>query len=116
MITFGALLEFILKHREDKVFKGFTEGEVAGAVAEGIEDGMLFYASDGEKITGMILGQKRPASKIMFVVENLAMSLSTLKQFAMMAQERFPGWTLEAMRHDKHRKFNTEKLYRKLKI
>ena len=116
MITVGALLEFILKHREDKVFKGFTKEEVAGAIAEGIEDGMLFYASDGEKITGMILAEKIHTPKIVFVVENLAMSLRTLKQFAMMAQERFPGWKLEAMRHNKHRKFNTEKLYRKLKI
>ena len=35
MITVGALLEFILKHREDKVFKGFTEEEIQQVIELG---------------------------------------------------------------------------------
>ena len=116
MITAGQLLDFVLENRTDKVFKGFSKEEVAAAINEGIEDGTLFYATDGEKITGMILGEKIETPKVIFVTENLAMSLKTLMIFARMANERFPGYRLEAMRHDRHRKFNTEQLYRKLKI
>ncbi len=116
MITVGALLDFILENREDKVFKGFTKEEVAGAVDEGLQDGTLFYATEQDKISGMILAQKIHTPQVLFVVENLAMNLQNLGQFARMASERFPGWRLEAMRHGKHRKFDTEKLYRKLKI
>ncbi len=116
MITAGDLLDFVLEHRENKVFKGYTKEEVAAAIAEGIQDGTLFYATKDDKIIGMALAIKLDSPKVLFVIENLAMSITILGRFAKMASEKFPGWKIEAMRHDKHRKFDTQKLYRKLKV
>ena len=116
MITAGQLLDFILEHREDKVFKGFSKEKVASLVREGIFNGTLYYSlSKDNKITGMILAEKRE-DNVLFILENLSMSIETLSEFAKIASYRFPGMKLEAMRHGQHRKFNTEKLYRKLKI
>lgn len=117
MITTGQLLDFVLKYREDKVFKGFTKAQVAAAITEGIQDGTLFYiATFDEKICGVVLAHKLETPKVLFVVENLAMSLTNLKVIATKAKREFPGYRIEAMRHNKHRRFDTEKLYRKLKI
>lgn len=114
MITVGQLIDFILENRTDKVFKGYTKEEVAGAVEKGLQDGTLFYDTDGHKVTGMVLAEKIPNKKVMFVIENLAMSIDRLRKFAQKSQQMYPGWKLEAMRHNKHRIFNTEKLYKKL--
>lgn len=115
MITVGQLLDFVMENRKGKVFKGYTRGQVAAALTEGIEDGTLFYcATLDEKITGMILAFKIHEPKVLFVTENLAMKMSNLKEFARKAKIKFPGWSIEAMRHDKHRKYNTDRLYKKL--
>lgn len=116
MTTVGQLLDFVLENRTNKVFKGFSDAQVAASIAEGLQDGTLFYAEKEGKLIGMILAIKIHKPKVLFVTENLAMSLDTLKQFAIMAQARFPGWKLEAMRHGKHRKFDTTKLYKKLHV
>ena len=115
MISIGQMLDFVMEHRKGKVFKSYTRGEVAAALVEGVEDNTLWYVSTpDEKIVGMILFDKITMDKVLFVTENMAMSLDILGLFAARAKKEYPGWTIQAFRHNTHRKFNTSKLYRKL--
>ena len=115
MITIGQMLDWVMEHRKGKVFKGYTRGEVAAALQEGVESNTLWYVSAPcGKIVGMILFTKLTKPKVLFVIENMAMSVKTLGVFAKRAKQEYPGWNIEGMRHDTHRKFNTSKLYRKL--
>lgn len=115
MMTAGKILDFILENRGVKTFKGYTKEEIAAVILEGIENRTLYYAEtpDG-KVSGMILAIKVEKDRILFVVENLSMSMRNLKAFARKAYKEFPGYKLEAMRHEKIRHFNTDKLYKKL--
>ena len=90
-----------------------SEAEIASQVAEGLQNGTLYYMTDAEgKLCGMILAKIE--GNVLFVTENLSMSLKNLREFAKKAQIEFPQFKLEAMRHNKHRKFNTELIYNKL--
>ena len=112
---FKDLYEFVMANKSDKTFIGYSDMRIAGMLKEGLDAGTLFYAtSPDNKIVGMILAIKDPVTGVLFVTENLSMSLSNLKMFARKAREMFKGYKLEAMRHGKHRQFNTDKLYTKL--
>lgn len=114
-MTVGQLIDWIVLNREGKVFKDFSLNEIAAAVKAGIANKTLYYATNADgSISGMILAHPNYRRRVLFVTENMAMSLATLKLFAKRAKAEFPGWRIEAMRHNRHRRFNTEKLYRKL--
>ena len=115
VMTIGQLLDFIAENHAGKVFREFTEEQTAYAVDKGIRDGTLYYTTDGDKITGMILFEKR-AGNVLFVLENLAMTLDNLKLFAARGRQMFPGMKLEYLKHDKYKKPDTNKLYERLKI
>lgn len=113
--TFKDLYDFVLKSKGAKTFINYSDERVLCMLKEGLDDNTLFYNVNTEgKITGMILAVKDVKHKILFVTENLAMSLTTLKEFARKAKQTFPEYQLQAIRHGGHRKFNTEKLYNKL--
>lgn len=86
-------------------------------LADGVRDNSLYYSVDeNNNIIGMILAEVDHDEKEVFVVENLAMNLLTLRQFAEKAKKQFPNYTLAARRHGMLREFNTTKLYNKLKL
>ena len=116
-LTFKDLFDFVLKHKGTKTFMGFSDEVIAGMLKRGLDEETLLYALDNDNhICGMILAVKDDEKKVLFITENLAMSISTLKLFAKIAKERLPDYTLQAVRHCKHRIFNTEKFYNKLTI
>ena len=109
------LMKFIMDNKHDKVFKNMSENEIAFQVDECLEMNCLYYSIDADSnITGVILAIPYYKKGVLFVVENLAMTLSNLKAFARKAKIQFPTLRLEAIRHNKIHKFNTETLYRKL--
>lgn len=109
------LIRFILQNKKDKVFIGMDEPEIAARIKQGIDERSLYYGIDGDgKLTGLILAEIVHDKKLIFVTENLAMSIENLKTFARRAKQEFPGYRLEAMRHGSHRRFDTNKLYNKL--
>lgn len=113
--TIGDLYNFVLLNKGTKTFIGYSNERVFQMLMEGIQDQSLYYETglDG-KIQGMILAIIDHDRKLVFVSENLAMCLQTLKNFATKCRMTYPGYTIEAYRHGKPRIFNTEKLYNKL--
>ena len=112
--TFKDLLDFILKNKNDKVFLGFSDAQIAYAIKEGIDNGTLLYSvSSNGNLDGMILAKENKVDKILFITENLAVSMSNLKQFAKIAMERWPGYKLEFLKHNKHKIQDLEILYKR---
>ena len=114
-LTVRDLVDFILLNRGTTTFINMEEPRIASMVRDGISDNTMFYSVNSDnQLTGMILAVKDDEQKILFVTENLAMTLTNLKAFARRAREQWPDYKLEAIRHGSHRKFNTNKLYTKL--
>ena len=114
-LTVRDLVDFILLNRGTTTFMNMEEPRIASMLRDGIQDGTMFYSLDSDnKLTGMILAVKDDEQKILFVTENLSMTLTNLKGFARRAKQQWPEYQLQAIRHGSHRKFNTNKLYAKL--
>lgn len=105
--TVGDLYEFIMKYKGNKVFTEYTPAQIVTLIYEGIHNKTLCYSlDDNGTINGMILAEVRPTSKILFIVENLAMSLENLKRFAARAKKQYPGYKLEGYKHGKIRNYD----------
>ncbi len=114
--TFKDLYDFVMVNKTNKSFIGYSEERIIAMLKEGIDDKTLYYALSPEgKMVGMLLAIKDDKQKILFISENLSMSLHTLKLFAEKGRKMFPGYRLEAMKHSKHRKFNIDKLCERIK-
>jgi hypothetical protein len=115
--TIGELMDFILANKKDKVFLNQTESEIAYQVADGVRNETLFYSTDeNDNINGMVLAELRVDQGVLFVTENLAMSLKNLRLFAKMSKERFGSYKLEWLKHGIHKQHNTGKFYKKLAL
>lgn len=116
-VTFKELFEFVLANKTNKTFRGMSDEDILWSLQDGIKAGSLFFATNQEgKLVGMILAQPNPETRVLFVLENLAMSIATLRLFAKMAKERFPDYKLEWMKHGVHKQHDTDKFYRKMHV
>jgi len=116
-LTFGDLIEFILKNKSDKTFIGQSLQNIIDNVGTALDNETLFYAVDESgNITGMILAEIREEAGVLFVTENLAMSINTLKGVAKKARIMFPQYKLEWLKRGIHKKHDTNKIYSKLTI
>ena len=114
-ITIKDIYDFALANKGTKTFMGIRDERILMMIKEAVDAGTLFYHLDSEgRLAGFIIGVKDDVNKVMFVSENLAMSLATLRLFAAKCRALFPNYSIEAFRHGCHRKFNTQKLYNKL--
>jgi len=112
---FKDLYEFVLANKTDKTFLGYNDMQIASLLITGIKEGTLLYAlNSSNKISGMILASKDDESKYLFITENLAMNLKTLKEFAKVAKERWPDYSLRWKKHGINKQHNTERVYSKL--
>lgn len=118
--SYKDLFEFVLKNKGAKTFMGYSDAEIFDMLVDHLaqNDKFCLYYAVNEKceLVGVILFEVNLEDKMIFVTENLAMSLATLRQFAKMAKSRFPGFTLQWLKYGKLKQFNTEKFYRKLKV
>jgi hypothetical protein len=114
--TFEQLIDFIMANKTNKVFKNMSLLEIAQEVKTALDENLLYYYTDSNKILGMILADKDEANKIIFVRRNLAMTFDTLKLFAIKASKQFPGYKLRWFKHGIYKRHNTEKFYKKLGI
>jgi len=62
----------------------------------------------------MILANVDDEKKEVYVTENLALTLSNLKLFAIKAKEKWPDYTLRWMKNGIYKNHNTARIYKKL--
>lgn len=115
--TFGDLVKFVLENKTNKTFIGYPLSKIEMMLLNCMEAGTLLYSLDSDKnITGMILAQDYPEDKILYVEENLAMNLSTLRKFAAEAKVRWPDHKLKWIKHSNEKEHDSSKVYHKLKV
>lgn len=113
--TFNDLICFIILNKGDTFKEYENEQQIASACLTALNDGLLYYhVSRYGIIDGMIMAEKRP-NNILFVIENLAMNMSNLKDFARRSQLEFKGYKLEWLKHGIYKHHNTVAVYKKLK-
>jgi len=106
-ISVGHLYNFIMAHKSNKVFTEYTPEQIVTLIYNGIRDKTLYYSLDTNgSIDGMILAEIHIPSKKLFVMENLAMTLTNLRKFAQKAKEQFPGFRIEGYKHGKYHTYN----------
>jgi len=112
---FKELFEFVLANKGVKTFRGYSDGQIAQMLYDGLVNQSLYYEQglDG-RLVGMILASVCSEKKTIWVDENLAMSKETLSRFAMKAKSMFPDYSIGAQRHGRDVYFDTTKLYNKL--
>lgn len=114
MITIGQLTDWILENRKNKVFKGWTRLEIAQSIKRAVEDESIMYFFDTQhEIKGVVLGVKFPEKQVMFISEILTIQPKVMQNFTKIFGLLYPDWTLEAMRHGKHKVYKTKQFIKK---
>ena len=114
---FGDLVAFVLLNKGDTFTEYEGEYQIALKMKDSLDKGLLYYSYDGlGRIDGMIMAEKREESKVIFVIENLALSLKNLKAFARRAKKDFEGYELRWYKNGILKTHNTEHIYKKLTI
>lgn len=110
------IIDFIEKHKKGDMFASCpAHYDLAVEIDRASKAGTIFYATDlTGKISGMILADILPDKKEIYVKENLAMSISTLRLFAKKALATWPDYKLRWHKHGIYKSHNTEKVYKKL--
>jgi len=115
--TLKDLVEFVLENKKDKTFIDMTTMRIINLLQAGVQEGTMLYHQDSTgKIVGMILAEKREEEKILFVTENLSMNLNTLKEFAKIAKQRWPDYTLQWLKRGIHKHHSTQRTYEHLSL
>ena len=114
-LTLGDVLDFVLANKGNKTFLGMSKERIGYLLQKGMHDETLLVSVDNQgNINGMILAEIRPEQKVLFIIENLAMTKANLCMFARIGKIRFPGLKLEWLKNGKHKQHNTDKIYSKL--
>lgn len=114
-LQFSDLVDFVLLNKGDTFKEYNTEEQIAWMLKAAIDKGLLYYSiNEMGYIDGLIVAEKREEEEVLFVIENLSMTLKNLKKFAARAKEEFKGYKLEWFKHGIHKKHNTEHVWKKL--
>ena len=107
------IVDFILANRKDKTFKCSVE-QIVYKILKAIQNNCICYNITPEgKVNGVLIATRDDTNKILYITDNLAMTLSNLKIFARMAKHYYPDYKLAYHKHDTQR-IETDKVYNKL--
>jgi hypothetical protein len=115
-LTVGDLLDFVIAHKTNKSFVGYTIEQIAYMLDEHIRSNTVWWTKENNKISGMMVGTVDEKAKIIFIDENLAMNLNNLKKFATRAKQMYRGYKLMWRKNGIYKNHNTDKVYEKLSI
>ena len=116
-LLFSDLVDFVLLNKGDTFKEYPTENDIAWAIHFALQNGTLYYSIDERgNIDGMIMAEKRECEHVLFVIENLSMSLKNLKQFVRRTKVDFVGWKLEWQKHGIQKKHDTNRIYKHLTV
>lgn len=113
-LMLGDLVEFILLNRRGKAFVKWTRQEITMALLEALESGTLLYSiSPRGYINGVVHGSKHDGHTL-HIHNILTIEDGVFRTFVKRFNELYPGWKLEARRHDRIKEYNTPRLITKM--
>jgi hypothetical protein len=96
-------------------FVGYSDAEIVELLFNHVKSHSLFYEQSEEgDIVGLIVADIDHNNKLIYVQENLSMSLSRLGRFAKKAVEAWPNYKIEYTKHGIYKAPDTDKLLKKL--
>lgn len=117
VFSIGDMVQFVLKNRGSKCFIGHSEAQVCGQLYTCMENGTLLYTiNDNAELNGIIIAEIRESEGVLFVAEALTEGLHCIREIVKTARKRWPDLRLEWWRRGIHKRYNTERIYRKLGI
>lgn len=115
MITFGHIIDFILKNRRNGAYVGVSKQQIEKDVWRAWHDNCFLYETDEYgNISGWLQYEVNNDTKQLFVYQNIAVSLNRLHRFLIEFFKRYPSYQLIAMRHGHEVVYDKNKLLTKL--
>jgi hypothetical protein len=104
-ITLNDCFQFILKYRKNKVFRGFSEAQIKGALSQGLQTECIIVDVKDNKICGLALGIPFFTTYTMHVSHILCIEAGSMARILLRFMELWPGWNIEAERKGKLKKY-----------
>lgn len=102
-------VEFIIRYRRDKVYRGFSYREIVEDVVDAIRHNAFGWIMDRQgQIVGIVSGEPDPARRVLHIRHFLAIA-PVLKEFAALYRQHYPGWTITGTRRGKATTYNTNR-------
>jgi len=106
------VVDFVITYRRNKVFKGFSEAQIAGAVNASIAAGAFAYAQDERtgRLTGICVASPSPSEKKLHVKHILTIAPGVVPKLLEIYHTFFNGWTITARRRGRYIEYSTPRL------
>jgi len=115
MLTYGDVLEFVLKYKGKNAFSNMSKKSIETDIVRAMQTGQFLYETDDRcKLVGYLQYDINHKNKILFVYQNVALSLDRLFRFFQEFLNNYPDYTLQAMRHGRLVTYDNNKLLTKL--
>ena len=115
MLTYGDVIEFVIKNKGKNAFSNMSNKEIEADIVRAMQTGQFLYeTNDRCKLVGYLQYDIDHKHKILFVYQNVALSLDRLFRFFQEFLINYPNYTLQAMRHGRLVTYDNNKLLTKL--
>lgn len=110
------IVKFILENRKNKAFRDWSKEAIAVEFSKAFDKKSAVYSlNPAGKINGVVIGEASYEYKVFHVRDILTTEEGVLKKLIKKFLELYPGWDIQAYRHDKlTRYFNTPLLIKKI--
>lgn len=98
--TYDECIQFVLKHRKDKVFRDFSPEQIFETVKQAAYKGAFCYVidEDTEELVGILTAEPYPEIKQLHVTHILCTKRGAMRQMLKQFEKYYSGWTLTATR------------------
>lgn len=110
------LVDFVIKNRRGKAFEGREIEDIIHEIRQALHQSCISWCVDKEnKIVGLALGTIIPEQNVFYVTNILTTRPKVMAILLDKFQQLYPGYRLEARRHGKIKRYNTDKFLQKVK-
>lgn len=116
-VTYDECIQFVLDHRRDKVFKGFTPENIFETIRQAAYKGAFCYVIDEDsgKLVGIVAGEPHEDIKQLHITHILCIKRGVMREMLKQFEKHFSGWTITATRYgEKVIYTNTKNLCKKI--
>ena len=109
--TILELIQFCLRHRRNKVFKGWTPQQIGWGIERAINHkGFAMAIGEDGNLAGVCLSTPDHAAKVLHVHDVLCVRRGALSAMLIKCREWYPGYQITARRRGKMVSYRTERL------
>lgn len=109
-------VNYVLKHRKNKVFRGLSPEQIRGLIVNAAEKREFVTVESPEGLCGVLVARADHDKKELFIKHVLTTARGALKAMLVKFHEWYPGWTLAALRRNKPVRYNTPRLVHLLEV